>query len=66
MPEILCLHSLKDKAVIEASVPVMKDIQVSRLGGVSSENTYYQRIVYNHLILRRVQSSGRPLKMQRS
>jgi hypothetical protein len=66
MPEIVCLHSLKDKAAIEASVPVMKDIQVSRRGGVSSENTYYQRIVYNHLILRRVQSSGRPLKMQRS
>jgi putative AlgH/UPF0301 family transcriptional regulator len=33
MPEIVCLHSLKDNAAIEASVPVMKDIQVSR-GGV--------------------------------
>jgi hypothetical protein len=29
IPEIVCLHSLKDKAATEASIPVMKDIQVS-------------------------------------
>lgn len=28
-PEIVCLHSLKNEAVTNASVPVMKDIQVS-------------------------------------
>ena len=28
-PEIVCLHSLKNKQVTEASIPVMKDIQVS-------------------------------------
>lgn len=27
IPEIVCLHSLKDKEVAEASVPIMKDIQ---------------------------------------
>lgn len=30
MPEIVCLHSLKDMAVTDASIPVMKDIQVSK------------------------------------
>lgn len=30
MPEIICLHSLKNKTVTDASVPVMKDIQVRR------------------------------------
>ncbi len=29
MPEIVCLHSLKEKEAVDASIPVMKDIQVS-------------------------------------
>lgn len=29
MPEIVCLHSIKNKTVTDASIPVMKDIQVS-------------------------------------
>jgi hypothetical protein len=28
MPEIVCLHSLKNKEAVDASIPVMKDIQV--------------------------------------
>jgi len=29
MPEIICLHSLQERKAVDASIPVMKDIQVS-------------------------------------
>jgi len=63
MPEVVCLHSLKDQEAVDASISVMKDIQVSTV-------CYIWCFVYSFIVhcihSTSLLCSGRRLRMPRN